>query len=225
MKKLSILAVLLCFSVLTLAQNTETRSLSSFDQVSAGESVSVILVKGSSEKAEIEVSGADVDDVETDVSGGKLTIGMASGSYRNVKVKVTVTYTSLEKVSVSSSASVKSMDTIKASDFEASASSSGYMSLMLDADRVEVSANSSGTVELEGTANEIKARVNSSGDIRAYDLQAINGDVTANSSGRAEVNVSGSLNASANSSGKVVYKGSPQNVNASANSAGKVQKA
>lgn len=225
MKKLSILTMILCFAVAAFAQNKGTRSLKSFDRISVGESVSVTLVKGSSEKAEIEVSGADVDDVETKVSDGKLTVGMASGSYRNVKVRAIITYVSLEKVSVSSSASVKSDDTIKSSRFEASASSSGYMSLSLDVDRLEVSANSSGTVKLAGNADEIKARVNSSGDIRAYDLRTRDADVSANSSGRAEINVSDSLDARANSSGKVVYKGSPGKVNASANSSGKVQKA
>ncbi|MEL7146173.1 MAG: DUF2807 domain-containing protein, partial [Bacteroidota bacterium] len=96
--------------------------------------------------------------------------------------------------------------------------------LELDVDRLKVSANSSGTVKLSGFADEVTASVNSSGDIRAYDLTTKDADVSANSSGRAEINVSNSLKATANSSGKVVYKGSPQNVKATANSSGKVQK-
>ena len=224
MKKLSIMAMMLCISAITFAQNTGTRSLGSFNRISVGESVTVILVKGSSEKAEIEVSGADLDDVETRVSNGRLTVGMASGSYKRVKVRATITYKSLERVSVSSSATIKSDETITAKELQLSASSSGYMSLTLDVDDLRANVGSSATVKLSGSADEVEVRVDTSGDLRAYDLVTRDANVTANSSGRAEVNVTKTLDASANSSGKVVYKGSPDNVSVSANSAGRVVK-
>jgi len=224
MKKITFLILLGVSTTFAYAQNKETRSLSNFTKIVVGESVELELVKGSSNKAVIEVSGADTDDVETKVSGEKLTVGMVNGSYRNVKVKATVTYTSLEAISVNSSAKAYAKDKIKASSFRVSVSSSGYASLVLDVDQLDVSVSSSGEAKLEGSADEVYAKVSSSGDIRAYNLTSRDVDVSANSSGRAEINVSNSLEASANSSGKVVYRGSPDKVNVSANSAGKVVK-
>lgn len=223
MKKITILAMMLMISVFVYAQKSETRSLGSFDEISVGESVKVTLVKGSSEKAEIEVTGADLDDVETNISGGKLVIGMANGSYRNVKVTATITYTNLESLSVSSSAKVTAKDKINANKFKLSVSSSGYADINLDANDVVVKVSSSGDAIINGNAKALDVSVSSSGSLEGFGFKVEEADISVNSSGKAEVYVTNTLDARANSSGKVVYKGDPR-TSISANSSGKVVK-
>lgn len=225
MKKITILMMLVFISSFIYGQKSETRSLDSFSKISVGESVQVILIKGSSEKAEIEVTGADVRDVETKISGDKLTIGMANGSYRNVKVKATITYTSLEALSVSSSADVIADDMIKANEFLLSVSSSGSADINLEANDLEVKVSSSGLAEISGKGKNLDVNVSSSGKLKGFNYEVENAEVSVNSSGKAEVNVTGSLDAKANSSGKVIYEGSPGKTNVSANSSGKIVKA
>ena len=58
------------------AQSRDTRSLEDFSRVSVGESVNLILIQGNKNEAQIETDGIETDDVETRVSGGKLTIGI-----------------------------------------------------------------------------------------------------------------------------------------------------
>lgn len=223
MKKITILAMMLMMSVFVYAQKSETRSLDSFNAISVGESVKVTLVKGSSEKAEIEVVGANLDDVETKISGGRLTVGMANGSYRNVKVRATITYTNLEALSVSSSAKVTATDKINSNKFKLSVSSSGYAEINLDSDDLIVKVSSSGDAVINGSGKNLDVSISSSGSLEGFGFKVEDADISVNSSGKARVYVTDNLDARANSSGKVIYKGDPR-TSISANSSGKVVK-
>jgi len=225
MKKYSLLMLLCLLTLAAYSQKKETRSLSNFKYLSVGQSIDVTLVKGSKESVTVEISGADLEDVKTDVSGGKLKIQMGKGSFRNVNVSATVTYTELEGISVSSSASVTSKGTIKSSEFELKVSSSGDSELELDVNEFTAKISSSGKAKLSGNANDINISVSSSGKLYAYDLSSRNAMVRANSSGKAEVSASNKLDAKANSSGKVRFKGSPEEIYIDTNSSGRVTKA
>ena len=61
------------------AQETETRSLANFSELSVGEAISVVLIPGTKNEAVIKVRNIDLEDVETNVSGGRLKIEL-SGS-------------------------------------------------------------------------------------------------------------------------------------------------
>ncbi|MGB3464407.1 MAG: head GIN domain-containing protein [Cyclobacteriaceae bacterium] len=224
MKKLLMVMSIGLISLSSYGQQKETRNLGSFDYVAVGESIDLILIPGSEEKAVIEVKGADPDDVETKISGGKLTIGMANGSYRNVTVKATVTFKSMEGLSVSSSATAVTNGKIKANNFKLSVSSSGSADIELDAEDLEVRVSSSGRADVRGSGNDMAVNISSSGEFNGYDYKSENADVSVSSSGSAKVMVTENLDARANSSGKVVYRGTPGKVKVSANSSGKVVK-
>ncbi len=224
MKKYSLVLMLCLLSVIAYSQKKENRSLESFKYLSVGQSIDVTLVKGNDESVLVEVSGANLDDVKTDVSGGKLKIQMGRGSFRNVRVKATVTYTSIEGISVSSSASVTTENTIKSNEFDLSVSSSGSTNIELDVDELSAEVSSSGKAKVSGSASNIDVKVSSSGKLNAFDLRSKDARVKANSSGKAEVNVSDYLDATANSSGKIRYKGSPDKFDIDTNSSGSVSK-
>lgn len=224
-KTLLTLATALLISVFSFAQDKETRKVGAFDAISVGQSIEVKLIPGSKQEVIVEVDGTDLDNVITDASGGKLRIKMERGSYRNVDVKVTVTYKELNALDISSSAKVFSEGVIKSSDFDLEVSSSGAADLELDVDKIDIDISSSGKAKLKGNAGDMDIEVNSSGKLYAFALQGKDVDVEANSSGKAEISLNGSLNAEANSSGKVIYKGDPTNVMADSNSSGKVTKA
>ena len=67
------------------------------------------------------------------------------------------------------------------------------------------------------------AHVSSSGDIKSFELLSENTDVSASSSGSAQVHASVSLTAKANSSGSIDYRGAA-NVKKTVNSSGSVEK-
>ncbi len=243
MKKFVIITILFFAGLVTYAQNEETRKLSSFSEISVHEAVDAYIKAGSTEEVRIKASGIELDEVLTEVSGGKLKIHLEGNKHRNVDVTVWVTYKSIEEVSVSSAASVIGENTVNASgNFRISVSSAGDLELDLKADdldievssagdadldvdvsSVEASISSAGDVEIKGTAKTQDISVSSSGDYDGYDLISEEAEVGASSGGSAKVNVSEQLNARASSGGSIRYRGNPR-MDVSSSSGGSIRK-
>jgi hypothetical protein len=219
------LSILLLFSLNVLfAQQTETRSLGSFSGVKAAEGIDVYLKKGDRESAKVEVSGTDVSNVITEVSGSYLKIHMKDGRYHTVDAKVYVTYVSLSKLSASSAGSIYSEGPIKANAMEISASSAGSVEVSIEAGSVEVSASSAGDIELKGKATTSSVEASSAGEIDAYDLEAKTVQAEASSGGSLKINVVENLTAHASSGGSIRYRGNPDKSVTNSSSGGSVKK-
>ena len=219
-----ILSLVCCVLILNAqAQSRETRNLSSFNSLSVSEAIKVTLEKGSSEKAVLEVSGTDADNVLTDVSGNSLRIHMRSGNWKNVDVHITLTYKSLEEIDVSSAAKVTADDPIVSETMEIDVSSAGHADLNLKAGEMEVDISSAGKLEAEGSVDEIEVDVSSAGSMHAYDLVAKKADLYASSAGSIKLSVTEEIKASASSGGSVKYKGNPEKERVSSSAGGSVK--
>ena len=241
MKKLLITAfTLVAFA--SFAQN-QTRSLSSFDEVSVHEGIDVYLVKGTKEQAIIEESNVDLEDVLTKVSGGELNIHLAGRNHRNVDVKIKVVYKSLKAVSASSAADVQSKGrietsgefrvdvssagdvelSIKADDLDIHASSAGDAELEVDVSSVDASVSNAGGIEISGITKYIDVEASSSGDFEGYDIPCEQAEASASSGGSVELTVSEQLDARASSGGSIRYRGNPR-MDISTSSGGSIKK-
>lgn len=228
----------------TFAQQEETRSLDSFSKVTAQEGVNVYLKKGSREEARVVSRSEDLEDVLTEVSGGRLKVHLEGNSHRNVDVDVYVTYVSINAIGASSSANIKADGTIETDgDFDVDVSSSGDIVASIKADELEIDASSSGDARLNVEVNSIDAEVSSSGDIEvtgsareqdisassagdydAYDVESDEVRANVSSGGSIKINVTSKLDARASSGGSVRYKGSPKYLDANSSSGGSVRK-
>ena len=207
------------------AQVSETRSLSSFSSVSMGESINVELVKGSKEEALVEVRGADLSDVLTDISGDRLRIRMdGNRNFRNVTVNIRLTYVSIDEIDVSSSADLISKGPLVSEDLDIEVSSSGDAILEIEVTNLNIKVSSSGDLDLSGSATYQRVEVSSKGDYNAYDLESEEAELDVSSAGDAYVNVSRRIDAKASSAGSVVDKGNPDKVYGDSSSSGKVRK-
>ena len=149
MKKL-----LVCLSFLNIFSVCPTNGNSSLSAHSGALSRpgDVYLKRASNESVRVEVSGTDIKNVITDVSGDYLKIQMAEGRYnRSRSVKVYVTYVDLSKISCSSASSIYSEDIIKTRSMSLSASSAEQVTLA-DTEHLTISASSAAEVELRGWA-------------------------------------------------------------------------
>ncbi len=228
----------------TFAQTEETRSLSSFSKITAHEAIDVYIQQGSKEEARIVSRSHDLDEVLTDVSGGRLKIHLEGNNHRNVEVEVYVTYRSINALGASSAASIRSEGRIESSgDFDVDVSSAGDIIASISADELNIDASSAGDAELEVEVDEIYADASSAGDIEisgtsrlqdievsssggydGYGVESEEAEVSASSGGSIKVSVSKRIDARASSGGSIRYKGSPQYVDVSSNSGGSVRK-
>ena len=251
MKKSFLITLLGVFVAAAAFAQTETRSLSSFSSVSAHEGINVYLKEGNNESAKVVINGGNVelDDVLTDVSGGRLKIHLEDRrgwNNRNVDVDVYVTYSkTLEALKASSAASIEAEDVIEADgdfevdvssagditakitgidELEVEASSAGDVDLEVEADEIDASVSSSGGIEISGIARVQDIEASSSGDYEGYNLKSQEAEASASSCGSIEVNVSEKIRARASSGGSVRYDGNPAYVNADSSSGGRVKK-
>ena len=225
MNKLFVIIIFLTGSALSvIAQETETRSLSDFSEVSVGEAISVTLIPGSKNEAVVKVRNIDLDDVETDVRGGTLKIELSGNRYRNIDVEITLTYKSIEGIHVSSAADVVTKGPIKSASLDISVSSAGKAELEIVAEKIDVDVSSSGDLELTGKTTSQRVSVSSAGDYYAYDLNCDEAYVRASSAGSAKINATNKIDAKASSAGSVKYKGEPDKVYVNSSSGGDVHK-
>ena len=223
MKRIAVLVLITVFGTSVFAQKTATRKLEKFTAISASEGIDVTLVKGSSYEAKITASGIEMEDVLTEVSGGRLKIHLDGGNHRNIDVNVEVTFVSLNEIRASSAADIKSSSVIEADMLEIDASSAADIDLKIKVKELHVDASSSADITLSGTADKQNVDISSAADYKAFELVSKEGDISASSAADANVNVTESLYASASSGASVRYKGNPDKVKEHSSSGGDVE--
>lgn len=204
---------------------TEKRTVGSFSGIDVSNAIDVEVKIGPVTVVEVEADDNVIKHIVTSISGGILKIRIENlHSINNAHLKVYITTPVLKSIDAGASADVKVMDVINGDGkLSFSASSSADIEAEVDAPEVNAEASSSGSITLSGRTKNYKAEVSSSGDIKSARLLSENTNVSANSSGSAEVYASVSLNAEASSSGSIDYHGAAI-VKQTVNSSGSVEK-
>ena len=226
MKKINIvLGLILMMAISAIAQDKELRDLKKFNKVKVGQAITVHLKQGSEERVEVEVKGASLEAVVTEVSADNtLTIKMNQGNFRNVSAKVYVTFTSLEGIFASSASEVHADGMIKSDRLEIKVSSAAEVDVAIDAKKLTASISSSGDLNISGKVEEMDFSTSSAGEIDAYDLSAEQVTAKCSSGSEAKVNVSKGLDAKASSGASIRYKGNPARMEVNSSSGGSVKK-
>jgi type 1 fimbria pilin len=218
------------------AQTSETRSVGSFNGVESGGSFETRLQRGDEESVKITAEGIDPKKVY-----------LQKGSYRNIKVKVLVTFKNLESISNSGSGSLISESEFSAKSMKLSFSGSGNASLKgkIKADETNIQVSGSGSVNLgtletgslnlavsgsgelqiaSGIARSENIQISGSGSLNAFGLQSETCAIAVSGSGSASLTVTKTLDGSVSGSGNVNYKGDAAIVNSTIRGSGRIHK-
>lgn len=241
-----IILLFLWLPIQMMAQQTETRTIENFTEVSSSASIKVTLVQGSSPKVDVKTDG-ELEDVLTEVSGNELKISRKpndsffGSSYNNDEIEVTVYFQEIEKLKVSSSSKMEVKNVIKGDRLEAQVSRSGKLTFNADVEESDITVSSSGKLEAKINGKELEAKVSSSGKIdlsgettkfdgAASSSGSINGndftcsiaDLSTSSSGKINLRVESEMSGRASSSGRISYKGTPKLLSINTSSGGKI---
>jgi len=207
MKKIVVISILAltlllsgCFPFRILGDNavrgsgrsgTETRQLASFDRIDLNGSGDVEIIFGDEESIVVEADDNLLSYIETNVSGGELSIGFKPLTAISTRspMRFTITMKSLEGVEIDGSGSV----VVAENAF----------------DTLDLRIDGSGDLRAAGTANRVQVEINGSGTVECMQLQASNVSVTLRGSGDVDVYASEILDVEIPGSGTVNYKGSP----------------
>lgn len=223
------ITLLMAFFMLAISASSigQSRDVGNFEAVSISSGLSVTLVKANSPSVDFTIKKGSAEDLITKVKDGVLYVKVKSklGGWGNsVSANVTVNYTSLEKIKVSSGCTVKSENTIEATNMEIEVSSGSTAKLDVDANRMEVDVSSGSSLKLTGRADKGNFEASSGSTLNGYGFKTDKAVVEANSGSSLSIHVDETLDASAGSGASITYTGNVKNKNIDAGWSGSIKR-
>ncbi len=205
----------------------ETRDVKDFTKVSFGVAGSLYINLGPEFKVVLEGDKKDLEEIITEVSGGKLVI-KKENSWRfnfNDKVTVFITMPELKGLGVSGSGKAELKDAVKTDELDLSVSGSGKIftgDLLVSKLGCSISGSGDIIPGGSGMAGKAEISISGSGNYEGSALKIESAEIHISGSGNCSCNVTGSLKASVSGSGNVTYEGNPK-VDAHVSGSGKVR--
>jgi hypothetical protein len=204
----------------------ETRDVKDFTKVSFGVAGNLYINIGPEFKVVLQGEKKDLEDIITDVSGGKLVIKKENWRFNmNEKITAYVTMPELKGLGVSGSGKAEIKDAIKVEDLDLSVSGSGKIYTNdVTVTNLGCSISGSGDIIPGGNGNAAKAEISisGSGNFDGGSFKIGSAEIHISGSGNCSCYVSESLRASVSGSGDVTYGGNPK-VDAHVSGSGKVR--
>lgn len=202
----------------------QEREAAYFNSVKVSTAIDLILTQGNDETITVEADDNLQEYIITEIKNNTLHIYTDANIQKAREMNVYVTMKDIEEISATSAGDVIGKTVIKSDELHLSTSSAGDISLEVNVQKLICRISSAGDMTLSGTTNELEASLSSAGDLKAFDLTARIAQVTASSSGDANVTVTEKLWARASSAGDITFKGDPPEVDGHSSSAGSIHK-
>ncbi len=202
---LSLAALILAFGQSQVfAQNTETRAVESFSKINlSGGPDQVILRAGETESVTFEGAAADLAKIKTWVERGDLNVEQKNGTNLSGKVKMVVTFKTLETINSSGSTDFVAESPIRGEKFEFNASGSGDFKGELDVKKLSIAISGSSDLSLSGRADDQNIAISGSGDVDAAKCHGKQAEVAISGSGDVKLNVEGHVKSAVSGSGDI----------------------
>ena len=233
MKKVFLSAAFLIALILTIGISygqsvvKETRNVRNFTKVSFGVSGNLYIKLGSEFRVEIEGDRRVLNEIATEVSGGRLIIKQENWrfNFKDERVTINITMPEIEGLSVSGSGRAEIMDAVNSDDLNLSVSGSGKLITGgMEVDDLSCGISGSGDILLEGngTVDRATIAISGSGGFQGESIEIDHLKISISGSGNCYCKVGDSLDASISGSGNVTYLGDPR-VNARVSGSGHVR--
>jgi hypothetical protein len=224
----TIIATIMMVMVVSLswAQSREKRDVSGFHELSVSSAFLIEIRVGNTESLEIEVDDRYMDDVITEVRGGKLEIRMRDTRGRrrmNESPRAYLTVKSLDRIDASGAVKIETRDELKSDRMDIELSGASVLDLQLDVNELYLEASGACVINVEGRATEQTVKTTGATTYRAFDLESEIADIRVTGAGSARVSVSDKLDVRASGASSVRYKGSPS-VNSDTSGASSVKR-
>mgnify|MGYP006286564173 CR=1 FL=1 len=187
------------------------QSLDAFDEVNVTGNIEVLLAVGDAEAASLETENIPEDEVTIKVSQGVLKIRVFdSVFYKDEQIKVFVTYRTLRAVRGNAGAIIRNRSIIEGEELLVRAGSGARVELRVAVDALDAGASEGGRLLLEGETERQEITASTGGIYDGLELACRRAYIKANTGGQADVTAEEVLDATANTGGRIRYRGEPE---------------
>jgi len=220
MKKVFCSAICLMTLILTTGlvsgQSKETRNVRNFTKVSFGVAGDLFIKIGPEYNLVIEGDKRILDEIETEVSGDRLTIKKDNWRFslnNDERVTINLTMPEIEGLGVSGSGKAQIMETVEADNLSLNVSGSGkLLTAGLNVDDLDCGISGSGDIILGsgGSIDNGQISISGSGGFSGEEIEIDHLEVHISGSGNCRCRAGDSLEAHVSGSGNVTYIGNPK---------------
>lgn len=203
---------------------SESRQISSFEELKVSGAFNVLLKQGSKESLEIETDDNLLELIETEVSGNQLRIGAKQNIGKSTKLNIYLTFVTLKSMNISGAVDISGEDQLRFDELTCKGSGASGLDLQITAKELLLDFSGASGISLSGKASRVVMEVSSASEIHATDLEIEH--LTADLSGAsdADVYVTKELSVDASGASNFSYEGNPKIISESVSGAGDVRK-
>ncbi len=170
---------------------SESRTITGFERITLNSVVDVNIVQGADFSVTARANDNLLNELETELRGSTLEIGLSPGNFRNITAEVDVVLPTLAAISITSTGNAAVGNFSNLTGFT-------------------VDISSTGTVSINNcTADQLTANLSSTGELKAFGLTSTNAEVNLTSTGSAELTITNSLTGSITGTGDISFRGNP----------------
>ncbi|MFU8844610.1 MAG: head GIN domain-containing protein [Bacteroidales bacterium] len=187
----------------------QERDVSSFDALEAGGAFRIFLTQGGQQKVVVEADANYIEDIETSVKAGKLSISTRKNLQDPGEMNIYITFKSLKEIDISGACHLTSENRLKFDNLEVECSGAGKIMLTLAAGHIDLDCSGAGQVELLGSVASMNLELSGAANLDANELEATTLIAEISGASRAAVHVTGELSAEVSGAGNLIYQGDP----------------
>ncbi|WP_430813010.1 head GIN domain-containing protein [Carboxylicivirga sp. RSCT41] len=214
MRKITLIALIACFTGLTFAQEKEKRSVGDFTAVSVSSGIDLYLTQSDAVALEVECLKDDLHKLRTEVEGSTLKIymkGNGSWNWNSKSVpKVYLSFKQLEKIVASGGSDIYGQNTIEQEYLKVSTSGGADIYVEVKTGELKLTTSGGSDIKIKGTTKQLIASSSGGSDINARELKAQSVKVTTSGGSDAIVWAEKEITANASGGSDIVYYGNPE---------------
>lgn len=216
----------LAYSV--VAQDSELRSLETFNEIKVATGIEATIVAGSINQIEITSNGIELEEVISSVKSGQLVVKLKTNlslwKEKKVDVQAVITYhQELSGIYVNSGASIYSDNTVVSETIELSSASGAHMDIEIMCGDVDAAVSTGAEMKIKGEAKRLDLKFNTGASFNGFKLVTQKAKVKGGTGANAEINVVEYIKTNINTGATLDYKGNPSNKNINKGTGGEVR--
>ncbi len=183
-----------------------------FTRVSVQQSITLYIAQGKTEGITVEADDNIISYIKTEVKNGQLNVFLDPEVIVRgyTAMNVSVSLPDITDINVAAAGRLEGSSLFKVNKLEIVASGAGSVKLDVQGREVDVESSGAAKLELKGEVGQLELEMSSASILKAWELRVKDCDAEISGAAKAEVTVSGTLEAEISSAGILIYDGNPQ---------------